>query len=123
MTVADVYQASPIRRSRATKAEVDARREALCDIVASMRPMTVRQVFYQATVRDLVEKTEAGYCKVQNDLVLLRKSGELPYSWLADNTRWQRKERTFDGIEEALKDTARLYRKNLWADGDKRAQH
>jgi hypothetical protein len=118
MIVADVYQASPIRRSRATKAEVDARREALCDIVASMRPMTVRQVFYQATVRDLVEKTEAGYCKVQNDLVLLRKSGELPYSWLADNTRWQRKERTFDGIEEALKDTARLYRKNLWADGD-----
>ena len=83
-----------------------------------MRPMTVRQVFYQATVRGLVEKTEAGYAKVQTDLVLMRKAGELPYGWLADNTRWQRKPRTFDGIEEALESTARLYRKNLWATAD-----
>jgi hypothetical protein len=28
----------------------------------------VRQVFYQATVRNLVEKSEAGYNKVQTDL-------------------------------------------------------
>jgi len=44
-----------------------------------MRPMTVRQVFYQATVRGIVEKTEAGYAKVQNDLVLMRREGVLPY--------------------------------------------
>jgi hypothetical protein len=42
----------------------------------------------------------------------------LPYDWLADNTRWQRKPRTFDSVEEALKDTAALYRKSLWADAD-----
>jgi hypothetical protein len=30
-----------------------------------MQPMTVRQVFYQATVRGLVEKSECGYDKVQ----------------------------------------------------------
>ena len=41
--------------------------------------MTVRQVFYQATVRGLVEKAESGYAKVQSDLTLLRRSGELPY--------------------------------------------
>jgi hypothetical protein len=41
--------------------------------------MTVRQVFYQATVRGLVEKAESGYAKVQTDLTLLRRSGELPY--------------------------------------------
>ena len=67
-----------------------------------MRPMTVRQVFYQATVRGIVEKTEAGYAKVQTDLVLMRRAGELPYDWLADNTRWQRKPRTFDSVEDAL---------------------
>jgi hypothetical protein len=27
--------------------------------------MTVRQVFYQATVRGVIEKTESGYNKVQ----------------------------------------------------------
>jgi hypothetical protein len=78
--------------------------------------MTVRQVFYQATLRVIVEKTERGYTKVQNDLVLMRKGGKLPYPWLADSTRWQRKPRTFIGVEEALQESARLYRKALWAD-------
>jgi hypothetical protein len=78
--------------------------------------MTVRQVFYQATVRNLVEKTEAGYAKVQTDLVLMRKAGELPYGWLADNTRWQRRPNTFSSVESALEETARFYRKSLWDD-------
>ncbi len=80
--------------------------------------MTVRQVFYQASVRDLVDKTEAGYRRVQNDLVLLRRSGAMPYDWLADNTRWMRRPRTFNSIKQALNDTARLYRKSLWPDAD-----
>ena len=79
------YQASPIKRHRSTKAEK--RRNALWDIVKGMKPMTVRQVFYQASVLSIVEKTEAGYNKVQTDLVHMRRAGELPYAWLADNTR------------------------------------
>ena len=113
-----IYAASPIKRRRATKADVERRRARLFEIVAAMHPMTVRQVFYQATVRGLVEKSEAGYAKVQTDLVQMRRAGVLPYDWLADNTRWQRKPRTFDGVEEALRDTARLYRKALWVDAD-----
>ena len=112
------YQASPVKRHRSTKAEVEQRRESLLDIVSEMQPMTVRQVFYQATVRSIIEKTEAGYTKVQTDLALMRRAGELPYEWLADNTRWQRKPRTFNSVEEALKQTAQLYRKNLWASAD-----
>jgi len=87
MTAPQVHQASPIRRTRATKAEVEARREALLDIIEAGRPMTVRQVFYQATVRGLVEKAESGYGKIQTDLTVMRRAGELPYDWLADNTR------------------------------------
>jgi hypothetical protein len=68
MTAAS-YEASPIKRQRATKAEVEERREALLEILDDGRPMTVRQVFYQATVRDLVEKAESGYAKVQTDLI------------------------------------------------------
>jgi hypothetical protein len=80
--------------------------------------MTVRQVFYQATVRNIVEKSEAGYKKVQTDLVHMRRAGMLPYHWLADNTRWQRKPTTYDSIGEALRDTARFYRKALWREVD-----
>jgi hypothetical protein len=112
------YQTSHIKRRRSTKAEVEARRETLLDIIGEMQPMTVRQVFYQATVRGLVEKAESGYAKVQTDLTILRRAGELPYHWLADNTRWQRKPRTFDSVGEALQNTARFYRKSLWTDAD-----
>jgi hypothetical protein len=118
MTVRSVYETSPIKRTRSTKAEVEARREALLDIIEAGRPMTVRQVFYQATVRGLVEKAESGYAKVQTDLTIMRRAGELPYDWLADNTRWQRKPRTFDSVEDALRSTAAFYRKALWADAD-----
>src|SRR5262249_31745817 len=80
--------------------------------------MTVRQVFYQATVRGLVEKAESSYGKIKKDLIIMRRDGSLSYGWLADNTRWQRKPRTFNGVEEALKATAAFYRKNLWRDAD-----
>jgi hypothetical protein len=113
-----IYEASPIKRRRATKSEVTERRLALFNIVANMQPMTVRQVFYQASVKNIVEKTEAGYAKVQTDLVLMRRAGVLPYDWLADSTRWQRKPDTFNSVQEALKETARFYRKALWADAE-----
>jgi hypothetical protein len=112
------YQPSHIKRARSTKVEVEARREALLEIIEAGQPMTVRQVFYQATVRGLVEKAETGYSKVQTDLTVMRRSGDLPYFYLADNTRWQRKPRTFDGVAEALEHTARFYRKSLWTNAD-----
>jgi hypothetical protein len=117
-TLAETYEASHIKRRRATKAEVWRRRDGILKIVSEMTPMTVRQVFYQASVRGLVEKSEAGYAKIQTDLVHMRRNGELPYHWLTDNTRWQRKPKTFDGVLQALEDTAQLYRKALWAEVD-----
>jgi hypothetical protein len=110
-------RASPTnsRRGRPVDPAVTTRRERLLEIVREIKPATVRQVYYQATVLGLVEKTENGYGQVQNDLTLLRRAGSMPYGWLADSTRWQRKPTTFTSIEEALEDTARFYRKSLWA--------
>jgi hypothetical protein len=48
-------------------------------------------------------------------LVAMREAGEIPFEWIADNTRWMRKPATFVGIESCLKSTAELYRRNLWA--------
>jgi hypothetical protein len=119
MTAAETYEASQIKRRRATKAEVEQRRWDLYEVVKAMKPMTVRQVFYQATVHGIVEKSEAGYNKVQTDLVKMRRGdGFLPYDWLADNTRWQRKPTTFSSVEEALQETAKFYRKDLWRNAD-----
>ena len=116
--MSQVYEASPLKRDRATRAEMNERKEALSNIVWEMKPMTVRQVFYQASVRGLVEKTEKGYGKVQRALVEMRRDGMLRFDWIADNTRWQRKPRTFSNPQEALEQTARFYRKALWDDAN-----
>ena len=49
--------------------------------------MTVRQVFYQATVRGIVDKDEKSYNKVQQELAKMRRDGTLPFDWIVDNTR------------------------------------
>jgi hypothetical protein len=109
------YQPSPIR-SRSTKAEYEARRTALYEIVAAQRPMTVRQVFYQATVRGLIDKTELGYEKIQWDLTVMRKERRLPYEWIKDGTRYINRIATYSSPAEALQDAAECYRKSLWED-------
>jgi methylphosphotriester-DNA--protein-cysteine methyltransferase len=109
-----VYDTSHIKRRRATKAEMEARAEALIDIVLEISPCTVRQVFYQATVRGVIEKTEAGYGKVQRLLVQLRRDGQIDYSDIADNTRWMRKPTTWYSLKGAVEQTAATYRKALW---------
>ncbi len=114
----DVYPASRIKRARSTKAKVESWRAALRDIAERSKPCTVRQVFYLAEVAGLVPKTENGCDIVQNDTALMRRSGTLPYEWFADSTRWQRRPQTFDSVRKALEDTARLYRKALWANAD-----
>ena len=111
-----VYQASPIKRNRATKAEMAERAAFLIDYAERHGPVTVRQEFYAATVAGLIEKSESGYSKVQAQVLKLRREGKMPYRVIADATRYMRKPRTFDGIEDALQSTARLYRKALWSE-------
>jgi hypothetical protein len=92
-------------------------REAIFSTLAEDRPMTVRQVFYALTTQGVIAKTEAEYkstvCRL---LAELRRSGDVPYAWLADATRWQRRPTTFSSAEEALQRTASTYRRALWDD-------
>jgi hypothetical protein len=116
-----VENLSPIghkKRERITKAGLLERRQALYDICREFQPASVRQVFYQATVRGLVPKIEAGYQKVKIDLGDMRRAGTLPWDWIVDYTRWQRRPATFDNIDSALKVTSEAYRKALWSECD-----
>ncbi len=118
MSDSTAYPACRLRRSRATKSEMQFRLAGLRGIVEAMRPMTVRQVFYQATVHYIIEKTERGYDKVQVALANMRRAGAMPYDWIVDFTRWQRKPRTFRDVSHALQETSRFYRKDLWASAE-----
>jgi hypothetical protein len=110
----DAYRPSSIKRVRPTKAAIETRRAALYDIIALGRPMTVRQVFYQASVRQLIEKTEQGYTNIGWDLTVMRKAGVLPYEWIEDGSRLAHKPATYANPNEALRILAEHYRKSLW---------
>jgi hypothetical protein len=111
-----VYQAGPIKRLRATRAEMEARKAALYEIVAEQQPMAVRQVFYQVVVRDLMSNSQSTYDKVQQTLVDMRRSGELPYGWLTDHSRSVYRVPSYATVAEAMQATAHSYRKALWVD-------
>jgi hypothetical protein len=114
-----IYGASPIRRSRRTKAAMQDLRVALYHVVEAQQPMTVRQVFYRGVGFGLWPKTETAYknivCRLLGDM---RREGLIPYSWIADSTRWMRKPRTFSSMQDALEHTAKTYRRALWQDQD-----
>jgi hypothetical protein len=111
------YRARPIKRR--TKAEIDQIREALDDRLRGDHPMTVRQVFYRVVSQGVIAKTENEYKNaVGRLLVSMRRSGQISFSWIADNTRWMRKPRTYSSLEAALENTAQTYRRSLWDNQD-----
>jgi hypothetical protein len=112
------YSPSPIksRRGRRTKLAMAGIRDAIRDILENDHPQTVRQVFYALTVRGVIAKAEIEYKQtVVRLLVEMREAGDIPFEWLADNTRWMRKPSSFTGIEACLNSTSNFYRRDLWA--------
>jgi hypothetical protein len=83
-------------------------------------PITVRGLYYQAEVADVpgIDKTESSYAKVQRQVLVLRRNGDLDYDHIADATRWMRKPTSHNSVEDALRATAQTYRRNLWRDAN-----
>src|SRR5262245_17312434 len=111
-----VYGSSPIKRIRRTKATLGMLSTELVLLIGSYKPMTVRQVYYQAVSRGLIEKTEKAYKLVCRLLAEMRRNGRLPYDWIADNTRWMRKPRTYSGLASMLEYAQSTYRRAIWDD-------
>jgi hypothetical protein len=127
------------RSTRRTKPEISALEWGLYEIVVTNRPMTVRQVFYQAVSRGLIAKTEAEYKGTVGRLLTRMRRRWRTYvdmvdlygkddgarwlqlagpairpGWIADNTRWMRKPQTHSSLDEMLRDAAQFYRRALW---------
>ncbi len=114
-----VNGSSPIKRPRRSRAEMNGIRDALVELLSAEHPMTVRQAFYRAVSSGIVEKSEAQYKGTIGRLLCeLRRDGQIPFEWIADNTRWMRKPKTYDCKEDMLRLTAQTYRRALWNDQD-----
>ena len=89
--------------------------DAMIELLAEEHPMTVRQIFYRLVSTGVIAKTEQEYKgTVGRLLTTMRKNGVIPYTWLADATRWQRKPRSFDSLTEMLEISKETYRRALW---------
>jgi hypothetical protein len=99
---------------RRTKHQIARIRKAIRSVLEDNNPQTVRQVFYRLVSLGEIEKTEREYKgTIVKQLTKMRLGQEIPYSWIADNTRWQRKPRTYDSVQDASKSTALAYRRNV----------
>lgn len=115
-----VYRSRPTKpKRRRSRAEIRAIRDAIYETVAADPPMTVRQVFYQLVTKGVIAKSESEYkTTVVRLLGDMRREGELPFRWIADGTRWQRKPRSHNSLADMLEGQATLYRRDIWRDQD-----
>jgi hypothetical protein len=111
-----VYGTSTLKRSRRTKSEIGELQDAILAVCVVDHPLSVRGVFYRALSAGAVEKSEKAYAAVQREVLKLRRSGDLPYEWIADGTRWHVKDPFWDSVEDALSDATASYRRALWHD-------
>lgn len=109
------YRSRSTRRNRRSSAQMVAIEKAMLEILGEHKPQTVRQVFYQLVSRGVVDKTEREYKgTVIRVLSRMRRAGRLPFDWIADNTRWQRKPDSYSSLGDALEDMQRFYRRDVW---------
>lgn len=124
MSAARSYRASPTskttpisKRERRSQIEITRIKDTIFELLEAEQPMTVRQLFYRMVSMGVIEKSENEYNQTVGRLLTnLRREGIVPYDWVADNTRWQRKPRTHRSLAAMLTESARFYRRDLWQD-------
>jgi hypothetical protein len=119
------YQASPIKRRRRTKAQVEQLDKQILEVLASDHPQSVRHCFYRMTdprLPEPVEKSDRGYDQVQDRITRLRRARRLPYGWISDTSRRGYFVNTYDDAQDFLMRVKSLYRADLWSRADVRCE-
>ena len=90
------------------------RQDAIYHWAELHKPVTVRQLYYRLVTLNLCAKSENGYKSVQRVCANMRNDGILPWLWITDQTRWQRKPDSYDNLQDALENMQAYYRRDLW---------
>jgi hypothetical protein len=107
---------SQIKRKRRTRAEMEAVRQTIYDVLADGRPMTVRQVYYQLVAQHLIENKKSQYQATCDMLVRLRQDGRVPWEWVEDRNRRPREVQMFADLDEFVGVVRGAYRRDVWQD-------
>lgn len=118
MSAVAVYDASDTKRSRSTKSEMAAFRDAIYNLVETNQPCSDRNVYYRAVTAGLIEKDAGGsrnnYQRLIRTISYLRESGDMPFDWITDETRLRRGPHLHDDATSALAYWQQTYRRDLW---------
>jgi hypothetical protein len=92
------------------------RETLLIQLAEDNAPCTVRQLYYRALVAGMpgVDKSKAGYKKVQDLCLQLRRSGRMPWRHIVDTSRSVYRVDQWSSLDEFLGDVALSYRRSLW---------
>lgn len=105
---------------------MESRYNLIDEIVAEDAPTSVRHTYYRAYKPLFGQKDSGGsrsiYTKIQRAILQLRRAGRIPYSHIVDSTRWMRRPTTYTSVEDALAETARTYRRDLWERSEYRVE-
>lgn len=104
----------PHKKKRRSSSELEELDAALYPLIRDNAPCSVRQVYYRAVVASLCDKDKTGYALVQRRVLSLRKSGQVPYSWIQDNTRSHYGTRRFADLEEFGEHASRSFALDYW---------
>lgn len=119
------YRASTLKRERRTKERLDQLDAQIIAVLKEDHPQSVRHVFYRMTdprLPEPVDKSDRGYRHVQDRCVKLRRSGRIPYHWIADMSRRGYFTNTFAGAGDFIRRMGHLYRADLWRDAEYRCE-
>jgi len=116
-----VHRASTVKRARRTKAQIEQLDAQIVADLAADHPQSVRHEFYKMTdprLSEPVPKTDKGagngYRAVQDRCLKLRRSGTIPYDWIADTSRVGYFINTYSSGADFLTHVASTYRAELW---------
>jgi hypothetical protein len=105
------------KKPRRSQDAISALKNAIYRVAAEEYPMTIRHLFYRLVSAGVLPKTEAAYKGTLVRLLgIMRESGEIPFEWFVDSTRWMRKPKTHTGLEDLLDQCQKTYRRALWND-------
>jgi len=106
---------------RRTAADMNSLRATILRVADDIREgatITLRQLYYALTVRSVLSKTEADYKRLAHICSQMRRSREMPYSWIEDGTRITHGPDTYASARDALADLAERYLESPWSDAD-----
>ncbi len=115
------YESRSIKRTRRTKAEMQALRDGIHEIARDNRVCTIRQIYYLGIGR-YWDKDTGGKRKNYSMVVRLAgqmreaEDGSLPWDWVADNSRYVRRPEMYLSAGDALENCIRYYRRDAWQD-------